>query len=266
VGHVLVQKLRKWFVERRAARRIADENPGVARGDRLFVLNDISIEFMDGELVCILGPSGCGKTTFVRIIAGFDTPTAGVVLTDGKPVNGPSSDNIFVFQHSGLLPWMTVRENVMLGLRRMKDRKMMAEKAREYIDIVDLLGFEDHYPHQLSGGMQRRAELARALVVNPEILFMDEPFAGLDFLTRIKMREEVINMHEFIQKTIIFITHDIDEAMIMADRVVVFSDRPAVVKMDVRLTARHPRDFSSDPELEGLRRQVYTELGVHYAL
>lgn len=266
MGHILVENLRKWFVERRSVLRIADENPGSIKGDRVFVLNDINLEITDGELVCILGPSGCGKTTFVRIVAGFDTPTAGTVLTDGKPVNGPSSDNIFVFQHSGLLPWMTVRENVMLGLRRMKDRKLMAEKAQEYIDIVDLVGFEDHYPHQLSGGMQRRAELARALVVNPEILFMDEPFAGLDFLTRIKMREEVINMHEFIQKTIIFITHDIDEAMIMADRVIVFSDRPAVVKMDMKIPSRHPRDFSCDSELEDLRRQVYTELGVHYAL
>lgn len=266
MGHVVVQNLRKWFVERRAVPRIADKTFGVAKGDRVFVLNDINIEFTDGELVCILGPSGCGKTTFVRIIAGFERPTAGQVLHDGKPVNGPSSDHIFVFQHSGLLPWMTVRENVMLGLRHMKDRMLMVEKAQEYIDIVDLVGFEGHYPHQLSGGMQRRAELARALVVNPEILFMDEPFAGLDFLTRIKMREEVINMHEFIQKTIIFITHDIDEAMIMADRVVVFSDRPAVVKMDVKITARHPRDFSSDSELECIRRKVYAELGVHYAL
>ncbi|MFC1836842.1 ABC transporter ATP-binding protein [Thermodesulfobacteriota bacterium] len=226
----------------------------------------MDLEFPDGELVCILGPSGCGKTTLVRIIAGFDPPSSGTVLIDGNGVNGPSSDNIFVFQHNGLLPWMTVQENVTLGLRRMPDKEERDEKVQEFIDVVNLTGFEHNYPHQLSGGMQRRAELARALVVNPEILFMDEPFAGLDFLTRLKMREEVINMHEFFQKTIIFITHDIEEALVMADRVVVFSERPANVKMNITLGYPHPRDFHKDSELEELRRQVYTELGVHYAL
>lgn len=266
MGHVLIKNLRKEFIERRAAPRYADLNTGVAKGDKLLVIDNVSLEFQDGEMVCILGPSGCGKTTLARIIAGFDTPTSGLLLTDGKEVNGPSSDNVFVFQHSGLFPWMTVRENVMLGLRQMKDRTERAEKAQEFIDIVDLTGFEDHYPHQLSGGMQRRAELARALVINPEILFMDEPFAGLDFLTRLKMREEVINMHQFIRKTIIFITHDIDEALVTADRIVVFSDRPAKVKIDVKLDFPHPRDFHRDPVLEGIRREVYTVLGVHYAL
>jgi NitT/TauT family transport system ATP-binding protein len=202
----------------------------------------------------------------VRIIAGFDFPSSGEVLTDDRVVTGPSADNIFVFQSSGLLPWMTVRDNVCLGLRRMKNRLEMLEKSQEFIDVVDLTGFEDHYPHQLSGGMQRRAELARALVVNPEILFMDEPFAGLDFLTRLKMREEVVNMHELFRKTIIFITHDIDEALVTADRIVVFSDRPASVKMDVVIDFPHPRDFHNDPHLEKLRRDVYMELGVHYAL
>jgi ABC-type nitrate/sulfonate/bicarbonate transport system ATPase subunit len=265
MGHVLVRNLTKDFVERRGAPR-TEETPAVNRGDRLVVLDNINLEFADGELVCVLGPSGCGKTTFARIIAGFDFPTSGEALTDGKRVTGPSADNIFVFQHSGLLPWMTVRENVCLGLRRMKDKKERIEKAQEFIDVVDLTGFENHYPHQLSGGMQRRAELARALVVNPEILFMDEPFAGLDFLTRLKMREEVVNMHELFRKTIIFITHDIDEALVTADRIVIFSDRPACVKMNVRVDFPHPRDFHNDPLLEKLRRDVYMELGVHYAL
>ncbi len=128
--------------------------------DHSLVLDHINVEFQDGELVCILGPSGCGKTTMVRIIAGFDTPTAGEVCIDGEPVKGPSSDNIFVFQHNGLLPWLTVQENVQLGLRRMKDKDEMALRIEEYIDIVNLSGFERHYPHELSGGMQRRAELA----------------------------------------------------------------------------------------------------------
>ena len=266
MGHVLIENLRKEFIERRQARRMANSDPGVAKGARLLVLDDISVEFLDGELVCILGPSGCGKTTLVRIIAGFDFPTSGALLVDDKPVHGPSSENIFVFQHNGLFPWMTVWENVRLGLRHDDDKQRVTEAVQEYLDMVNLTGFEDHYPHQLSGGMQRRAELARALVVNPEILFMDEPFAGLDFLTRVKLREEIINMHEFLQKTIIFITHDIEEALVMADRVVVFSDRPSKITMNLLLDFPHPRDFRSEPDLEELRRAVYTELGVHYAL
>jgi ABC-type nitrate/sulfonate/bicarbonate transport system ATPase subunit len=266
MGHVVIRNLCKDFVERRTAPRILNANGALHKGERLLVLDRVDLQFQDGELVCILGPSGCGKTTLVRIVAGFDPPTSGTVITDGIEVQGPSPNNIFVFQQSGLLPWMTVWENVMLGVRHMKDKKQKAARAQEQIDIVDLTGYEHLYPHQLSGGMQRRAELARALVVNPEVLFMDEPFAGLDFLTRLKMREEIINMHEFIQKTILFITHDIDEALVMADRIVVFSERPATVKMDLRLDFPHPRDFARDPALEDLRRQVYQELGVHYAL
>ncbi len=266
MGHVRVRDLCKRF-----SGRGTEPPPGNSQEnghviDHSLVLDHIDVEFQDGELVCILGPSGCGKTTMVRIIAGFETPTSGGVLIDDKQVLGPSSDNIFVFQHNGLLPWLTVQENVQLGLRRMKDKEEMARRIEEYIDIVNLSGFERHYPHELSGGMQRRAELARALVVNPEVLFMDEPFAGLDFLTRLKMREEIINMHEFFRKTVIFITHDIDEALIMADRVVVFTERPAKVELDLKLEFPHPRDFMTEPDLERLRREVYTGLGVHYAL
>lgn len=266
MGRIEISNVCKDFVERRAAVRHVNSDPHLHRGNHLLVLDRISLDIDDGELVCLLGPSGCGKTTLVRIIAGFDTPSSGSVLIDGGPVSGPSSDNIFVFQHNGLLPWMTVWDNVRLGLRHMKDKEEMESRVREFIDVVNLTGFERHYPHHLSGGMQRRAELARALVVNPEVLFMDEPFAGLDFLTRLKMREEIINMHEFIHKTILFITHDIEEALVMADRVVVFSDRPAQVRMDLKLDFPHPRDFTQDPTLEDIRRSVYTELGVHYAL
>jgi ABC-type nitrate/sulfonate/bicarbonate transport system ATPase subunit len=266
MGQVLLQDLSKRFFGRGSVaipNNSESEDPAV---DHSLVLDHVSLEFQDGELVCILGPSGCGKTTMVRIVAGFETPSSGTVSIDGKEVVGPSSDNIFVFQHNGLLPWLTVWENVRLGLRRMKDKEEMARRIEEFLDIVNLTGFENHYPHELSGGMQRRAELARALVVNPEVLFMDEPFAGLDFLTRLKMREEIINMHEFFRKTVIFITHDIDEALIMADRVVVFTERPARVELDLKLEFPHPRDFMQEPELEALRREVYVGLGVHYAL
>ena len=267
MGQVLVRDLCKRFPSKGnepAAPENSEENNPVT--DHSLVLDHINVEFQDGELVCILGPSGCGKTTMVRIIAGFETPSSGEVLIDDHKVLGPSSDNIFVFQHNGLLPWLTVEENVQLGLRRMQDKDEMTSRVEEFIDIVNLSGFEHHYPHELSGGMQRRAELARALVVNPEVLFMDEPFAGLDFLTRLKLREEIINMHEFFRKTVIFITHDIDEALIMADRVVVFTERPARVELDLKLDFPHPRDFMTEPDLEALRREVYTGLGVHYAL
>jgi ABC-type nitrate/sulfonate/bicarbonate transport system ATPase subunit len=265
MGHIKVCALTKKYRERRIAPRTVNCSPNIEKGNYLEVLNDINLHFEDGELVCLLGPSGCGKTTLVRIIAGFEQPTSGSVTIDGEHVKGPSSNHIFVFQHNGLLPWMTVWENVRLGIRHMSE-KDQGERIREFLDIVNLTGFEHHYPHQLSGGMQRRAELARALVVNPDVLLMDEPFAGLDFLTRLKMREEIINMHEYIHKTILFITHDIEEALVMADRMVVFSDRPAQVRMDLRLECPHPRDFTKEPALEDLRRSVYMELGVHYAL
>ncbi|MBI5572622.1 MAG: ABC transporter ATP-binding protein [Desulfomonile tiedjei] len=266
MGHILIQDLTKTYLRRGGVAWQFNSEADPVADDELLVLNHIDLEVYDGELVCVLGPSGCGKTTMVRIIAGFERSTSGNVIIDGNEVTGPSSDNIFVFQHNGLLPWLTVEENVRLGLRHMKDRREQAERVSEYIDIVNLSGFEHQYPHQLSGGMQRRAELARALVVNPEVLFMDEPFAGLDFLTRLKMREEIINMHEYFKKTVIFITHDIDEALVMADRVVVFTDRPATIQLDLALGFPHPRDFMREPDLEALRRDVYVGLGVHYAL
>ncbi|HLC17211.1 MAG TPA: ABC transporter ATP-binding protein, partial [Thermodesulfovibrionia bacterium] len=235
-------------------------------GDSIVVLDNISLEINEGELVCILGPSGCGKSTLLRIIAGFDTNTIGNVLINGKKVRGPSAEHIFVFQHNGLLPWMTVWQNVGLGLRRIEDEIERSEKTQEYIDMVELSGFEHHYPYQLSGGMQRRVELARALAVNPDVLFMDEPFTGLDFLTHMKMREEVVNMHELIRKTMLFVTHDIDDALLMGDKIVVLSERPTKIKLLEQLEFPHPRDFASEPELDELRKEVFLMLGVNYVV
>lgn len=260
----MINNLRKEFIERRRTIR----NPGSLNklGASNLVLDNINLGFNKGEMVCILGPSGCGKTSLLRIIAGFDVPTSGKVLINGKQVDGPSSNNIFVFQHSGLLPWMTVWQNVELGLRHMKDTKMQGDKIQEYINMVELGGYENHYPYQLSGGMQRRAELARALVVNPDILIMDEPFSGLDFLTHMKMREEVVNMHEFIAKTIIVVTHDIDDALTMGDRIVVMSGKPSNIKLEHKLNFPHPRYFEKEPALNKLRDEVFFMLGVSYAV
>lgn len=261
MSDIQITNLTKSYENRRHSGRTGDEHNEEAT---IKVLDDVSLEFSEGELVCILGPSGCGKSTLLRIIAGFDSQTHGSVLIDNYPVEGPSSDNIFVYQHSGLLPWMTVWQNVELGLRHLKDVDEKAEKIQEYIDIVELTGFEHHYPHQLSGGMQRRAELSRALAVNPEMLIMDEPFSGLDFFTHMKMREEVVNMHQFIGKTVLIVTHSIDDALVMGDHIVVLSERPSRVKLDVRIDIPHPRDLTKHEELGKLRDDIYLMLGVSY--
>lgn len=265
MGSIKIENLTKVFLNRRSKPRSLYD-PNEHSGHHVLVLNDISLEFEQGEMVCILGPSGCGKSTMLRIIAGFDEPTYGQVVFGGKKVQGPSAESIFVFQHSGLFPWMTVAENVGLGLRNMEDRDQIDEKAQEYIEMVELEGFETYYPHQLSGGMQRRAELARALAVNPEMLIMDEPFSGLDFLTHMKMREEVVNMHEFLQKTILLVTHDIDDALIMGDRIIVMSGRPSSIKLTHKLDFPRPRDFERDADLSRLRSEIFLMLGVPYAV
>lgn len=264
MGHILINNLHKEFVERRQNKRGKDR--AAQFNQAISVLEDINLEFNAGEMVCILGPSGCGKSTLLQIIAGFDKPTSGQVLQDGKELSSPSSENIFVYQHNGLLPWMTVWENVELGIRHREDHVQKDETIQEYIDMVELEGFEHHYPHQLSGGMQRRAELARALVVNPDMLIMDEPFSGLDFLTHMKMREEVVNMHLYLGKTILMVTHNIDDALIMGDRVVILSGRPAQVKLNHKLDFPHPRDPKTAPELQELREEIFFMLGVSYAV
>ena len=264
MANIVIRHLQKEFVNRRRTRR-SDDEPS-AFNEKITVLNNINLEFKEGEMICILGPSGCGKSTMLKIIAGFDSDFQGDVLIDNRPISGPSSENIFVFQHSGLLPWMTVGENVELGLRHMPDAGEKMMKIQEHIEMVDLEGFKNHYPYQLSGGMQRRAELARALAVNPDMLIMDEPFSGLDFLTHMKMREEVVNMHEFIRKTTIIVTHDIDDALIMGDRIVVLSERPSKVNLERTLDFPRPRAFEKEPEFKRLRDEIYFMLGVNYAV
>ena len=264
MAYIELINLRKEYVERRTTRR--SEGDQESKGDKLIALDGIDLEFEEGELVCILGPSGCGKSTMLRLIAGFDTPTSGKILMHGDQVRKPCPESVFVFQQDGLLPWMTVWENMELGLNHIVDEEEKNERINEYIELVELIGFENNYPYQLSGGMKRRAELARALVVNPEMLMMDEPFTGLDFLTHMKMREEVVNMHEFIGKTMIMITHFIDDALTMADRVVVLSERPTKVKMVRKLDVQRPRNIEKDPVLRDLRDEIYLMLGVSYVV
>ncbi|MEN8139594.1 MAG: ABC transporter ATP-binding protein [Thermodesulfobacteriota bacterium] len=263
MAFIEIEKLHKGYCERR--RRARTDDGESCFGQEITVLDDINLQFEQGELVTILGPSGCGKSTMLRLIAGFDPDFSGLVKVAGKPVHGPSNESIFVFQHNGLMPWLTVQENVELGIR-FQDKLERAEAAALFIGMVELDGFEEHYPHQLSIGMQRRAELARALVVSPELLIMDEPFSGLDFLTHMKIREEVVNMHQFFHQTILLVTHNIDDALIMGDRVVVLGDRPTSVKLDRRLDFDHPRDPKTQAGLQELRDEIFLMLGVSYAV
>ncbi len=259
MSRIEIDSLSKVYIDRRRKSRDSD---GTSIVNEFQVLRDINLQFENGEMVCILGPSGCGKSTMLRIIAGFDEASSGSVLIDGTPINGPSADHIFVYQHSALLPWMTVWQNVGLGLRGLQDEVMQGEKIQECIDMVELTGSEDRYPYELSGGMQRRAELARALAVNPKTLFMDEPFSGLDFLTHMRMREEVVMMHLYTGKNIIFVTHDIDDALVMGDRIVILSGQPAQVELNYKLDLPHPRKITEEPELVKLRSEIFFMLGV----
>ncbi len=232
---------------------------------RYVVLNNLFFSVKSGSFTCFIGPSGCGKSTLLRIIAGFDKATEGAVYIDGREVRGPSRRHIFVFQEDGLFPWMTAFENVAVGAKGIKDETKRHEKIMEYLELVGLDGFEHHYPHELSGGMRRRAEVARALITNPDILFMDEPFGALDFMTRIQMREEMVNVHAMFDSTILFITHDIDEALQLGDQIIVMGERPSEIKADLELPFPHPRDVSRG-ELSAIRKEIYFLMGLHAAL
>jgi NitT/TauT family transport system ATP-binding protein len=209
---------------------------------RLTALDGIDLKITDGEFVSIVGPSGCGKTTFLSVVDGLIAATAGRILVDGRVVTKPGPDRAVVFQDASLLPWRTVLNNVVYGLECLNaGRREAQERASHFIEMVGLVGFENHYPHELSGGMQQRVNLARALVVDPEILLMDEPFASLDAQTRELMQEELLRIWLKAKKTVLFVTHQIDEAIYLSDRVVVFSGRPGKVKADIPVDIERPR-------------------------
>jgi len=215
-----------------------------SHGDTL-ALQHTDFDVDENDFVTILGPSGCGKSTLLRIIAGLDHPTSGEVLLDGTRIAGPGPDRGMVFQSYTLFPWLTVRENVCFGLReRGVPRAEQDGIARDFIERVGLAGFERHYPKQLSGGMQQRTALARALANDPRVLLMDEPFGALDHQTRELMQELLLGIWEAQHKTVLFVTHDIDEAVFMANRVVVMSARPGRIKVDRAVPLPHPRHYS----------------------
>ncbi|HEY7335785.1 MAG TPA: ABC transporter ATP-binding protein [Bryobacteraceae bacterium] len=212
----------------------------------VLALDDVSLSVEDGEFLAIVGPSGCGKTTLLNIVAGLLPYEEGSVSIDGKHIDGPGIDRAVVFQHSSLLPWRTIVGNVRYGMELQKrfGKEAMQERCEYFIKLVGLSGFERHYPSELSGGMQQRVNLARALAADPKVLLMDEPFAALDAQTREFMQSELLKIWSQAQKTVVFITHQINEAIYLADRVVVMSARPGRVKDAFRIPFGRPRTLS----------------------
>jgi NitT/TauT family transport system ATP-binding protein len=231
-------------------------------GEPFVIFRDIDLTVRDGEFLSIVGPSGCGKTTMLRVINGLIPPTGGQIFVDGKEQKGADGDLVmgFVFQGAALLPWRTSLNNVLLGLEgRSKSAAECRDLAHKYLDMVGLSGFEQHYPHELSGGMQQRVNLARALAIEPKILLMDEPFAALDAQTRSFMQLELLRIWSQTRKTVIFVTHMISEAILLSDRVVVFSHRPGHIKAEFPVPLPRPRDMDvkSDRRFIDLENTVW---------
>lgn len=219
------------------------------------VLRDLSLTISRGEFVAVVGPSGCGKTTLLNLLSGFDQPSAGVIERDGQVR--------MVYQQDGLFPWMTVSENIALGLRHLKDEAERARQTDELLRLIRLEGFENHYPHQLSGGMRQRVELARALAGESDILLLDEPFSALDYLTRLRLRQELARLLDERPRTVALVTHDIEEAAQLADRVIVLSERPAQIRYELSITTPRPRDLTH-PEVVSAMHRILTELGIEH--
>jgi ABC-type nitrate/sulfonate/bicarbonate transport system ATPase subunit len=232
--------------------------PGVQGGPPTRALERTDLEVQDNDFICILGPSGCGKSTLLRIVAGLDRPTTGKVILDAQPVSAPGPDRGMVFQSYTLFPWLSVRQNILFGSRSTE------EKATALIEKVGLRGFENHYPKMLSGGMQQRTALARALANDPKILLLDEPFGALDNQTRALMQELLLGIWEADRKTVLFVTHDIDEAIFMANRVAVISARPGRIKSELRIELAHPRHYTmkTSPEFSRYKAQLTEEIRV----
>jgi NitT/TauT family transport system ATP-binding protein len=249
-----------FFMNAVLIRNIAMSFPTKRTDEPIYVLQNVSAEVAHGEFVCIVGPSGCGKSTLLNIVAGFLNPTSGEVLVENEPVRGPDPRRIFVFQENGVFPWLTAQENVGFGLRRRGAVERDQTIAR-YIAMVGLDGFEGAYPHELSGGMRQRVEIARALAANPDIIYMDEPFGALDFLTRLKMRTDLVRIWQSERKTILFVTHDIEEAVQLADRVLVMSARPATIQEVVDVDLPRPRHLDS-PEYLAKRDRIFEAMGL----
>src|SRR5437868_2946842 len=233
--------------------------------EEIEALARVDVTIREGEFVCLIGASGCGKSTLLRLIAGFEEPSTGDLTSQGKPITGPGGDRGMVFQDYALFPWMTVRQNIGFGPRqRQLPRKEIAEIANEFVRLVGLERFADRYPSQLSGGMKQRVAIARVLANNAQALLMDEPFGALDALTREQLQGELLQIWKRTGVTIIFVTHSVEEAVLMADRVLVMSAGPGRIEHDIAIDLPRPRDVSS-PEFNAVRRDVARRLTSHLA-
>ena len=229
-----------------------------SRQQKLPVLDDVSLEVRNGEFVCLIGPSGCGKSTLLMCIGGHLRPERGKLFANGAQIVGPGPDRVIVFQQTTLFPWLTVRENVEYGLRLKANRRVGSNRTGRVDTLLQMIGLEDfadRLPHELSGGMRQRVEIARALAVDPDIVLMDEPFGALDALTRLHMQNEMLQIWKQAKKTVLFVTHDIMEALILADRIVVFGPRPARILETFSVHAARPRD-RGDAELTRMAREI----------
>ena len=247
-----------------AAKIVVDHASKLFLEGTVVAFRNVELSIKSHEVLTVVGPSGCGKTTLLRCIGGLLTPSSGQVLIDSEPVRSPREGVAIVFQHFGLLPWKTVFGNVAFGLKIAgASRQLIAERLGHYIRLVGLGGFENHYPYQLSGGMQQRVGLARALAIDPEVLLLDEPFASVDAQTREVLQEELLHLHDRERKTMIFITHSIDEAIILGDRVAVMASRPGRIKEILRVDFPRPRDpaaVRAQARYAEIRNHIWEEL------
>jgi NitT/TauT family transport system ATP-binding protein len=243
------------------AQRVYMEYYNDDRKQYLLALQDVSLKVYDGELVSIVGPSGCGKSTFLNAVDGLLSVSSGRIFLDGKEIHEPGPERAMVFQHDSLFPWRTVEQNVIYGMELQKrfSREEMKSKALHYIQLVGLRGFERHFPNELSGGMRQRVNIARALATDPVLFLLDEPFAALDAQTREFMQVELLKILEQAQKTALFITHQINEAVFLSDRVIVFSARPGTVKANIPIDLPEPRTLKlkHHPRFMELEEQIW---------
>jgi NitT/TauT family transport system ATP-binding protein len=225
-------------------------------GKDVIALKDINLEIKQGEFVCLLGPSGCGKSTLLNAVAGFALPSAGEITVEGKKITGPGPDRGMVFQEYALFPWMTITQNIAFGLEVQKKSKAEIDlTVNQLLELLHLTDFRDRFPKDLSGGMRQRVAIARVLALDSPIMLMDEPFGALDALTRRNLQDELLRIWEKLGKTIIFVTHSIEESIYLADRIVVMTYRPGTVKRDQRVDMPRPRDPAS-PEFNELKREL----------
>ena len=222
-----------------------------SRGKNLSVLEDINLNINDGELVCLLGPSGCGKTTLLRLIAGLDQPTSGEIIANGEVVKKPSGDRAVIFQQYSLFPWLTVLQNVTFGLELSGgSREENIKAAERYLTSVGLIDFKDSYPHELSGGMKQRVAIIRSLLNHSPILLMDEPFSALDMQNRHRLQEQLIGVWKRFENTIVFVTHDVDEAVFLADKIILLDKNPGKIAEIIEVDLKRPRKRDSEEFLK----------------